>query len=317
LRLSEVNVFHHIEELSRLPGPVHLAIGVFDGVHLGHQAVIQRALSAHGTGVAVTFDPHPARVLRHEAQPLLLTSTRHKISILKRLGVSHLLVLRFDENFSRTTAEDFVRRLQTACRPLGSVAVGRDWTFGHRGAGNVDLLRRLGVEVHAVDPVVIDGEVASSTLVREAIVRGDFVRAAEFLGRSYTVLGRVVAGQSLGRQLGFPTANLAVESEQLPPSGVYAVRAELGGESLAGVANLGRRPTLNHDTDTRQLEVHLFDFTRDIYGRDLEIEFVRFLRAEQKFRDIDGLQAQIAQDAAVARDILIAERPVTTKRSGK
>ena len=165
-----MTIFHSIEELSALPGPVHLAIGVFDGVHPGHQAVIQRAVRTEGTGVVATFDPHPEQILRPKTRPLLLTSTRHKIAILSGLGVEQLLVLRFDDRFSQTPAEEFVKKLQSACRPLGSVAVGRDWTFGHRGAGNIGLLRDLWATVHAVEPVSIDGEIVSSTLIREAVL---------------------------------------------------------------------------------------------------------------------------------------------------
>jgi riboflavin kinase / FMN adenylyltransferase len=296
-----VNLLHSIDALDDLPGPIHLAIGVFDGVHLGHQAVIRSALAQPGTIVVVTFDPHPSRVLRPDRTPLMLTSTRHKIDILRTLDVKNLLVIPFDDAFARTSARDFVRRLQSVCHPLGSVAVGSDWTFGHRAAGNVNLLRSLGVTVHAIDPVIIDGEMARSTLVRDAVDAGDFARAARLLGRPYTVLGRVISGRKLGRRLGFPTANLALENEQLPPDGVYAVRATLSSNSLAGVANLGLRPSIDHGQGERRLEVHLFDHEADIYGHDLEVEFVQFLRAEQAFASLDALKEQIARDAATAR----------------
>jgi riboflavin kinase/FMN adenylyltransferase len=300
-----VNIYRHIDELGRLHGPVHLAIGVFDGVHLGHQAVVTRALRDEGTGAVVTFDQHPQRVLRPGNHPLMLTSTRHRVSILDRIGVAHLLVLRFDHEFARTPADEFIRQLKSACQPLGSIAVGSDWTFGHQGAGNVGLLRAHGIVVHAVEPVMIDGEVASSTLVREAIVNAELERAARFLGRPYSVLGRVVGGERLGRRIGFPTANLEVESEQLPPEGVYAVSARHGGETLRGIANLGRRPTVaaTAPTDSR-LEVHFFDFDREIYGEDVEVEFRHFLRPERRFDSIDALRAQIDRDAAEGRRVL-------------
>ncbi len=295
-------VLHSIGDLARVPGPVHLAIGVFDGVHLGHQAVIRTALDQpRGSAVLVTFDPHPARVLRPERAPRLLTSTRHKLAIVERLGVRHALVLAFDDTFASTEAEDFVRQLQSACRPLGSIAVGEDWTFGHRARGSVALLRSLGLDVHAVGAVQVDGAVARSTGVREAIETGDFERAARLLGRPATVLGTVVGGRQLGRKIGFRTANLALENEQLPPHGVYAVRATLGARSLAGVANLGVRPSIASGEPECRLEVHLFDFDRDIYGRDLEVEWVAFLRPEQAFPSIEALSAQIARDADAAR----------------
>jgi riboflavin kinase/FMN adenylyltransferase len=300
-----VNIHQHIEDLGKLRGPVNLAIGVFDGVHLGHQAVVARALQDDGTGAVVTFDQHPERVLRPGHHPLMLTSTRHRVAILGRLGVENLLLLRFDHDFARTPADEFIRRLKSACHPLGSIAVGRDWRFGHRGAGTVGLLGAHGIVVHAVEPVTIDGETASSTLVREAIVNGDLDRAARFLGRPYSVLGRVVGGERLGGRIGFPTANLEVESEQLPPEGVYAVSAHHAGKTLRGVANLGRRPTVATvaPTDSR-LEVHFLDFDRDIYGEDVEVEFRHFIRPEHRFASIDDLRTQINRDAAEARRVL-------------
>lgn len=296
-----------IEELARVPGPVHLAIGVFDGVHVGHQAVIGTALrQAGGSAVVVTFDPHPARVLRPDRAPPLLTSTRHKLKLLERLGVGRVLVLAFDDAFAATEAEDFVHRLRSACRPLGSVAVGDDWTFGYRARGSVALLRSMGVSVHAVPEVQVDGASARSTAVREALAGGDLTRAGRLLGRRPAVLGTVVAGRQLGRTLGFPTANLRLEDELLPPDGVYAVRVVLDGRPLDGVANLGRRPSVETAAPARQLEVHLFDFHDDIYGRELEVGWCAFLRSERRFPSLEALRGQIAADAAAARALLAA-----------
>ncbi|MFN0127743.1 MAG: riboflavin biosynthesis protein RibF [Verrucomicrobiales bacterium] len=298
-------VLHSIEELTRVPGPVHLAIGVFDGVHIDHQAVIRTSMAQpDGTAVVVTFDPHPARVLRPDRAPLMLTSTRHKLAILERLGVRQVLVLVFDARLAATEAEEFVRELESACCPLGSIAVGEDWTFGYRARGSVALLRSLGLTVHAVAPVEVEGVAARSTGVRTALEVGDFACAARLLGRPPTVLGRVVAGRQLGRKIGFRTANLELENEQLPPNGVYAVRATLDQRPLAGVANLGLRPSVESGDLERRLEVHLFDFSEEIYGRDLEVEWTAFLRPEQTFPSLDALTAQIARDAARARSLL-------------
>jgi riboflavin kinase/FMN adenylyltransferase len=297
-----------IDALAGLPGPVHLAIGVFDGVHVGHQAVIRSALKqAGGSCVVVTFDPHPARVLRPDRAPRLLTSTRHKLRILEALGVRHVLVLTFDADFAATSAETFVDRLRSACRPLGSIAVGEDWTFGHGARGSVALLREMGVTVHAIPAVQVDGAAARSTAVREALAAGDFDRAARLLGRPPTVLGTVVAGRQLGRTIGFRTANLALENEHLPPHGVYAVRATLDGRPLPGVANLGLRPSVESGTPEPRLEVHLFDFDRDIYGRQLEVEWVAFLRPEHAFPSLEALTAQITRDAAAAQTRLAGD----------
>ena len=299
-------MLHSIPELAALPGPVHLAIGVFDGVHVGHQAVIRSAMDRQGTPVVVTFDPHPARVVRPGPHPLMLSSMRHRLEIFRCYGVAQALVIPFDEAFARLPAGEFAARLQAACRPLGSISVGSDWTFGHRAQGDVALLRALGITVHAIEPVLVDGVAARSTRVRDAVAAGDFAQAARLLGRPHTVLGRVVEGRQLGRQLGFPTANLGLENEQLPPDGVYAVRARLGETWLGGVANLGLRPSVETGAAARRLEVHLFDFSEAIYGCDLEIEFAALLRPEEKFSSLEALKEQIARDAAAAREVLCA-----------
>lgn len=293
---------HSIAELARVPGPVHLAIGVFDGVHIGHQAVIRAALDQpDGAAVVVSFDPHPARVLRPDRAPLMLTSTRHKLRLLERLEVPRVLVLPFDAAMAATAAEEFVDRLRGGCRPLGSIAVGEDWVFGHGARGSVALLRSLGITVHAVEAVQVDGVSARSTGVREALESGDLARAARLLGRPATVLGTVVGGRQLGRTIGFPTANLDLENEQLPPNGVYAVRATLQGRSLNGVANLGVRPSVESGAMERRLEVHLFDFDEEVYGRELEVEWVEFLRPEHAFSSLEALTVQIARDADQSR----------------
>jgi riboflavin kinase/FMN adenylyltransferase len=305
-----MQILRSISELGRLPGPVFLAIGVFDGVHLGHQAVIsttaKHAAAAHGTAVVVTFDPHPARVLRPDKSPRLLTATQHKIELIRALGVSHLLVLAFDEKFAATSPEDFVRQLATACRPLREICVGREWSFGKDRAGNLALLKQLGGEfsfsVVGVEPVTVQGEVVSSSAIRRAVEAGEFGAAAEMLGRDYTILGTVEEGQHLGRELGFPTANVSAHSEQFPPNGVYAARARLDGVWLDGVANIGFRPTVSADSK-RTLELHLFDLAREIYGAELEIKFARYLRGERKFENVEALKRQIELDAKSAREV--------------
>jgi riboflavin kinase / FMN adenylyltransferase len=303
-----------IEDLVAVPGPIFLAIGVFDGVHLGHRAVIERALSdarnAGGTAVVATFDPHPARILRPERAPRILTSTPHKQRLIRALGVEHLLILPFSREFADTEPEKFLHDLAAAGRPLREICVGHEWCFGKNRAGNLALMaevgRQLGFEEVGVPAVQIDGEVASSTLIRSAIEAGDLARAARFLGREYAILGTVVRGEQLGRKLGFPTANLAAHNEQFPPNGVYAVDVRRNGTKLRGVANIGVRPTLANASGERLLEVYLFDFEGDLYGEDLEVTFSRFLRAEQKFASLDALKAQIAKDVREARDVLQA-----------
>lgn len=306
-----MRVLHRIADLASIDAPVFLAIGVFDGVHLGHRAVIERALNdaraAKGTAVVITFDPHPVRVLRPEKAPRLLTSTPHKIRLIRELGVQHLLVIRFDAEFAATPPDVFIRDLAGSCRQLREICVGHQWSFGKGRAGNLDLLKQLGdqlgfdeVGVHAVR---IDDEIVSSTLIRHAVETGELAAASRLLGREFTILGTVVEGDHLGKKLGFPTANLSAHNEQYPPNGVYAVAADWRGRKLRGVVNIGVRPTIAHASGERVLEVHLFDFAEEIYGDEIEVAFRKFLRPEQKFASLDELRAQIARDVEQARTL--------------
>ncbi len=304
-----MEILHTLSDLSAL-GPAYLAIGVFDGVHRGHQAVIGRAVDdsrreTQAAAVVVTFDPHPLRVLRPENAPRLLTATRHKFQFFAGLGATHCLPLRFDAALAGTPPDEFITALAVAARPLREVCVGFNWTFGRAGAGNLDLLTRLG-ELHGfavvgLPSVIVDRETVSSTLIRQAVETGDLDKAARLLGRDFTILGTVVAGRQLGRQIGFPTANLAAHNEQFPPNGVYAVDAQWRGERYSGVVNLGVRPTVDAPGGERLLELHIFDFDRTIYGEDVEVSFRAFLRPERKFSGLEELRAQIARDAAQAR----------------
>lgn len=313
-----MEVLGSIAELRRVGKPAHLAIGVFDGIHLGHRAVIGRAVddaqAAGGASVVVTFHPHPEKVLRPDRAPRLLTSAEHKVRLIRSLGVDYLLVVPFDEAFAGTEAGDFVELLAASCGKLAGVYVGQTWCFGRGAKGNVDLLTRMGAElgfsVHGVASVDAPGEAGpvSSTRIRKAVEAGELGLAAKLLGRPYTLLGTVRHGQALGRKLGFPTANLLTHNEQFPPTGVYAVRAQVyGAETLAlkGVANLGYRPTLEDPAVSKLiLEVHLFDFQGDIYGHEMEVEFVAKIRNEMKFNGLEALTTQITRDAQSAKDIL-------------
>lgn len=316
-----------ISELQSVSGPVTLAIGVFDGLHLGHQAVLNAALDqAHqsgGTALPLTFDPHPACILRPESAPRLLTATRHKVQLFERLGFSHALILPFTPELAATPAEAFVRSIHEAVHPAASnhpgnpsspavpltaICVGEDWSFGKGRSGNLQLLSSLGSSLGfktiGIPPVLSDGAPISSTRVRGSIAAGDFVSAQAMLGRPFTVLGSVTQGNQLGRTIGFPTANLSLFNEQLPPNGVYAVRVDWKGKTLSGVANLGTRPTLNASQDQPNLEVHLLDFSGDLYGELLEVAFVSHIREETRFPSIESLTARIALDAKQARQLL-------------
>jgi riboflavin kinase/FMN adenylyltransferase len=301
-----------ISELSELQGPIFLAIGVFDGVHLGHQSVIStstsHARSADGTPVVITFDPHPLKVLRPHNAPHLLTATQHKIALIRDLGVEHLLVITFDKTFAATPPEDFIGQLVMQSNPLREICVGHEWSFGKDRRGNLDLLRKLGGQfdfnVVAIPPVKVDGAVASSTAIRRAVEKGDLTTAAAMLGRDYTILGTVVAGGKIGKELGYPTANLSAHSEQFPPNGVYLAEATLDDAIYPGVVNLGYRPTVSSVKPERVLEIYLLDFDRDIYGKDVEVRFIRYLRPEQKFDSLEALVRQIERDVRQARELL-------------
>lgn len=303
-----MQVLRSIDALSSIQGPLALAVGVFDGVHLGHQEVIEaaqeHATQHHGTAVVVTFDPHPAHVLRPGSAPKLLCGPRHQQRVLSQIGIPFLLTCPFTTETAKTPAREFIEQLVRAARPLGCISVGYTWNFGHKREGNIHLLMEMGQQhdfaVYGVPPLKIDGAVVSSTLIREAISNGDFAKAARFLGRDYSVFGTVVEGRQLGRQLGFPTANVDVENEQLPPLGVYAVQARINGAWLPAVANLGRKPTIADNADP-SLEVHLLDWSGDLYGHDLEVRFTQFLRPEMKFSGLDELKAQIQRDIEAAK----------------
>lgn len=290
-------------DLAAQDGPLHLALGVFDGVHVGHREVIARAVTAArkegGKSFVVTFSPHPIRVIAPDKAPAALLATLdEKAAVVKALGVDGLLVIRFDMDFANMEAEDFVGKLLDA--DVRTVAVGEDWRFGRKRSGDVGMLRRMGAELgfrlEAVPPVMWDGERISSTRIRQAIRDGNFDEVEKMLGRPYEISGTVVEGRKLGRQLGFPTANLPIGERQTPRDGVWAVKLDGG---LEGVANLGTRPTV--DGTERLLEVHILGFSGDLYSKDLRVRFYKFLRPEKKFSSVDELREQIVQDAEEAR----------------
>ena len=245
-------------------------------------------------------------MLRPNDAPHLITATQHKIALIRDLGVSHLLVLHFDRKFAATAPEEFVQQLVANSKPLQEICVGHEWSFGKGRAGNLALLKELGrkdgFHVVGVEAVKVNGEVVSSTAIRKAVADGNLVKATQMLGREYTILGTVIAGEKLGRKLGFPTANLSAHSEQFPPNGVYVAEARLAGSLHRGVANLGYRPTVGAGKAERLLELHLFDLEREIYGEEMEVRFLRYLRPEQKFENLEALKTQIARDVEQARE---------------
>jgi len=304
-----VKILYSIDELASLKGPIVLAAGTFDGLHLGHQALIRRAMdeaaACGGTAVVMTFDRHPASLLRPEKAPKLLSRNEQKIALLKGMDVSALLMLEFTHELASVPARDFITSLADSCSPLHAICVGSQWSFGRGGEGNVDLLKELGsvheFEVIQIDPFEVGVAPISSTRIRTAITSGDLAQAAACLGRPFLLSGTVISGVGLGATIGFPTANLDMEGMQLPPDGVYAVRVTTEGLQLSGVCNIGMRPTVDMDSTKRTIEVHLFDVIQDFVGKELSMEFVKFLRSERKFNGLEELKEQIARDCESAR----------------
>ncbi|HEX5222570.1 MAG TPA: bifunctional riboflavin kinase/FAD synthetase, partial [Verrucomicrobiae bacterium] len=314
-------------------GKVCLAIGVFDGVHLGHQQIIRQTVADaqqyEALAVVVTFDKHPNVIVAPDKVPPLIYSRPQKIRAIESFGAGALLEIPFDTAFSQQTGEQFVRSLAHDLGKIQSICVGADFVFGHKRSGNVALLKALGQElqftVHGVAAVSLDGQPVSSTRIREAIRAGDFDGASQMLGRAYSIAGKVVRGDQLGHKLGFPTANLDTAGLLLPPNGVYAAHVtrrtsvapvsnikdaqteiECGDKREArpthrAVLNIGIRPTVSQPTLAPRLEVHLLDFSGELYGQELEVTFTAKLRDEKRFSSLDELKAQIARDISEAQ----------------
>lgn len=304
-------------DLAKLPpadgrGAV-VSIGVFDGVHLGHQAILAanvaraRQLSARAT--VVTFAGHPKKLLLGR-EPRTLTSLEHRLELFRRARIEHTLALTFDEALRELSAEDFVARVLVDRLQARAFVLGFDSKFGKDQRGGPEMLQRLGHDVQVVDQVLVGARAVSSTAIREAIELGDLAGARRMLGRPVSVLGSVVHGDGRGRGLGFPTANLDLHHELHPPQGVYAGRAQILGEPAlhAAVANIGVRPTLAQGEPRVVVEVHLLDRAGDLYGRQIEFQFSARLRGEQRFSGPEELARQIARDLALAREALASER---------
>jgi riboflavin kinase/FMN adenylyltransferase len=312
-----VHIIRDVAACPRPPEGTAVTIGFFDGVHLGHRVVIGevRRLAAElgARSAVVTFDRHPAAVVRPETAPLLLTDLDQRLDLLASTGVDYALVVHFDEARSLESAEDFVQNELVSCLGARAVVVGADFHFGHRRRGNVALLREMGAvhgfEVDGIELVASGKQGArsvSSTSIREALAKGDLDDANRMLGRPHEVRGVVQEGDRRGRELGFPTANVAVPSTiQLPADGIYAgwfVRDD-GSEQPAAIS-LGRRPTFYEDQPFSLLEAHLLDFSGDLYGEEVAVRFVARLRGEERFHSVDELVDQMKRDVARAREVL-------------
>ena len=304
-----VNIISQASDLKPGSRKVCVAIGMFDGVHLGHQQVIRQTIEDarqhESIAVAITFDCHPNSVVAPSRNPPLIYSLPQKLRVIESLGIDTTLLIHFDKAFSQIHGEAFIAGLARDFGAIHSLCVGSAFTFGHKRSGDVALLQRLGQElnfiVHGLASVSLDGTTVSSTRIREAIGAGNLDGASQMLGRTYSLASTVIRGDRLGRQLGFPTANLDPDHLVIPPNGVYAAHAHVQDRLYRAVVNIGTRPTLQSPQPKLQVEAHLLDVSADLYGQEMEIAFVEKLRDERKFSSTDALRNQIQTDIEAAR----------------
>jgi riboflavin kinase/FMN adenylyltransferase len=304
-----MKLIHAANELGPGGRKVCLAIGVFDGVHLGHQQIIRQTVADarqhDALALVVTFDRHPNVVVAPDRVPPQIYSASQKLRAIDSLGVDALLEIPFNKSFSEISGDDFIRRLARDLGKIHSICVGADFVFGHRRSGNVALLKTLGetlhFQVHGLAAVALDGQPVSSTRIRERIRTGDLDAASQMLGRPYAICGQVVAGDRIGRELGFPTANLDAAGLILPPNGVYSARTRFHGRFYRAALNLGFRPTMASAKPLLRIEAHLLDFDGQLYGEELELEVGVKLRDERRFGSLAELREQIGRDVAAVR----------------
>jgi riboflavin kinase/FMN adenylyltransferase len=309
LQFPAMKTIHAATDLKPGNRKVCVAIGFFDGVHLGHQQIIRQTITDarqhDAIALVLTFDRHPNSVVAPAHVPPLIYSLPQKLRAIESLGADTLLLIHFDEAFSRQTGEEFVHRLVRDLGKIQSLCVGADFVFGHQRSGNVVLLKKLGNKtgftVHGLAAVSLDGQAVSSTRIRDAIRAGELDAASQMLGRPYAISGCVVEGDRVGRQLGFPTANLDVTGLVLPPNGVYAGLAKMKKKSHRVALNIGFRPTLASAAHQLRVEAHLLDFDGNLYGEELTVEIGRQLRKERKFSSSAELRRQIGRDIAALR----------------
>jgi riboflavin kinase/FMN adenylyltransferase len=288
-----------------------MALGDFDGIHLGHQEVIQRTLAIARElslpASIMTFHPHPRVVLGQSKYEQNLTPLDDKLALFSNMGIEYVYLVNFTLTFARISPLEFVEQVLV---PMGlhSIVVGFDFTFGHEGKGTPESLRQMGqglFSVQIIPPFHFEGEKVSSTNIRVHLMEGQIAEANHLLGRTYRICGRVVTGDGRGRTIGFPTANIEPSDDYvIPKKGVYAVRCRVNGHQYNAVMNIGTKPTFTENGVKQTLEAHLFDFDQSIYNQEIEVEFVQYLRQEQKFASVDQLIQQIHQDAAEAKSLL-------------
>ncbi|HEY2647514.1 MAG TPA: bifunctional riboflavin kinase/FAD synthetase [Candidatus Acidoferrales bacterium] len=311
-------VFHSIEDWSAHWADGRrtvVAIGTFDGLHVGHQRILQsvreRARATGQCATVVTFDPHPMRVLLPDRAPFMIQTLAQRLAGFERMGMDAALVLRFDHALSMVSAEEFIERILVGSLRAGAIFVGANFRFGHRGAGDVKLLgeygERCGYEIEIVPPVQVAGMIVSSTAIRGIVACGDVAGAIPLLGRAFSLTGEIRPGAGRGRTVLFPTLNLVPEQELLPMLGVYATECSVGGKLYSSVTNVGTRPTFNGEGVT--VESHLFGFNETLTGGGMEVWFHSRIRDERKFAGAEELRAQIALDMETARKFFSERTP--------
>lgn len=302
-----MKIIEGLERIEKLNKAV-ATIGNFDGVHIGHQKIIQevkqKAMELEGTSVLITFDPHPLSVLRPEKIRGLITPLPVKKKILEEMGIDILVLLRFEENFRNLEPEEFIRDVLVERIGISGLILGWDFRFGKNAKGDVNLIEELskkyGFLFKRIDPIMLDGQKVGSNRIRKLIMEGDVRRAKDFLGRPFAIKGRVVYGAGIGKKIGFPTANLAfLDNQLLPKNGVYATEIEFQGNYLPSVTNVGFKPTFNYDKIF--IETHILGFNQDIYGMELEIRFYERIRDEAKFDSLEDLKRAINDDVQRVR----------------
>ena len=305
-----MQIYNNWLELKDRYDKLVLGLGNFDGLHLGHQKLIsrlvQKARAIRGTPAVFTFVPHPMTVLRPGEAPPLLLSPGIKQKMFADLGVEVLIMIPFNFEFSRMSPEDFIDHVLHQHLRVHSVFVGYNYTFGHMGRGTPELLKeygeKLGFEVEVISQVTYQNRPVSSTLIRSLIAEGDITGAREFLGYCPVIEGEVVYGEQRGNTLGFPTANLQPATDYIvPPNGVYSVKVKVENDLFLGVANIGVKPTFHNNSINRTIEVHLLDYSGNLYGRSIMVYFIRRMRAEKRFNSPGELVAQIQKDISDAR----------------
>ena len=309
-----MKIINHLEKITRPFKAAVIAIGNFDGVHIGHQAlfheVIEKADAIDGTSIAMTFEPHPIRVLKKNNHPPLITLYEQKTELIERAGIDVLICVPFTLEFASLSAEAFIKDLLVAKIGMRAIIVGEDYTFGKNREGNLKVLEsyadQMGYEVIVADWIKAAQKFSdriSSTRIRELVMAGEVEPARKMLGRNYQIRGTVVKGRDRGgKLLGIPTANIKLQDELCPKTGIYAVTVEYNNRLYKGVANIGYSPTFDDNEFT--VEVHILNFTKNIYGKKIRVNFIKRIRNEKKFANISELKEQIKQDIKTGQEIL-------------